>query len=175
MGFFVLGNPKQRQVSTSRNLMDTDCFHKVNLMDTACFYQGNPMNTCMQDTTKNETCGCVFTLIGYACPYMQVTSQLFSPAHSPSELAPMHATLQDIYYLLLRHWMLPAFIQIKSGIFWFSYEYHYDFNQLTALYLKMLAPKGRLSLCSKDDCIVRLWLRCDGCDFTLQTRFTAYT
>ena len=40
-------------------------------------------------------------------------------------------------------------------------------NQLTALYLKMLAPKGRLSLCSKDDCIVCLWLRCDGCDFTL--------
>ena len=62
--------------------------------------------------------------------------------------------------------MLPAFIQIKSGIFsknGFSYEYHYDFNQLTALYLKMLALKGRLSLCSKDD-IVRLWLRCD---FTL--------
>ena len=101
---------------------------------------------------------------------MQVTSQLFSPAHSPSELAPMHVqpiTLQDIYYLLLR---LPAFIQIKSGIFsknGFSYEYHYDFNQLTALYLKMLAPKSRLSLRSKDDCIVRLWLRCDGCDFTL--------
>ena len=100
---------------------------------------------------------------------------------SPSELAPMHTqpiTLQDIYYLLLRYWMLPAFIQIKSGIFsknGFSYEYHYDFNQLTALYLKMLAPKGRLSLRSKDDCIVRLWLRCDGCDFTLQTRFTAYT
>ena len=179
MGFLVLGNPKQRQVSTSRNLMDTDCFHKVNLMDTACFYQGNPMNMCMQDTTKNETCECIFTLIGYACPYMQVTSQLFSPAHSPSELAPMHAqpiTLQDIYYLLLRHWMLPAFIQIKSGIFsknGFSYEYHYDFNQLN--YLKMLAPKGRLSLRSKDDCIVHLWLRCDGCDFTLQTRFTAYT
>ena len=66
--------------------------------------------------------------------------------------------------------MLPAFIQIKSGIFsknGFSYEYHYDFNQLTAIYLKMLAPKGRLSLCSKDDCIVCLWLRCDGCDFTL--------
>ena len=59
--------------------------------------------------------------------------------------------------------MLPAFIQYfsKNG---FSYEYHYDFNQLT---VKMLAPKGRLSLRSKDDCIVRLWLRCDGCDFTL--------
>ena len=40
-------------------------------------------------------------------------------------------------------------------------------NQLAALYLKMLALKGRLSLRSKDDCIVRLWLRCDGCDFTL--------
>ena len=39
--------------------------------------------------------------------------------------------------------------------------------QLAALYLKMLALKGRLSLRSKDDCIVRLWLRCDGCDFTL--------
>ena len=99
MGFLVLGNPKQWQVSTSKNLMDTDCFHKVNLMDTACFYQGNPMNTCMQDTTKNETCECIFTLIGDACPYMQarayrplmqVTSQLFSPAHSLSELAPMH-------------------------------------------------------------------------------------
>ena len=95
--------------------------------------------------------------------------------------APMHVqpiTLQDIYYLLLRHWMLPAFIQIKkSGIFsknGFSYEYHYDFNQLTALYLKMLAPKGRLSLHSKDDCIVRLWLRCDGCDFTLQTIHSIY-
>ena len=62
--------------------------------------------------------------------------------------------------------MLPAFIQInsKNG---FSYEYHYDFNQLAALYLKMLALKGRLSLRSKDDCIVRLWLRCYGCDFTL--------
>ena len=35
---------------------------------------------------------------------------------------------------------------------------------LAALYL---ALKGRLSLRSKDDCIVRLWLRCDGCDFTL--------
>ena len=96
MGFFVLGNPKQRQVSTTRNLMDTDCFHKVNLMDTACFYQGNPMNMCMQDTTKMKS---IFTLIGYACPYMQVTSQLFSPAHSPSELAPMHVqplTLQDL-------------------------------------------------------------------------------
>ena len=61
--------------------------------------------------------------------------------------------------------MLPAFIQINSGIFsknGFSYEYHYDFNQLAALYLKMLALKGRLSLRSKDDCIVRLWLRCDG-------------
>ena len=55
MGFFVLGNPKQRQVFTTRNLMDTDCFHKVNLMDTACFYQGNPMNTCMQDTTKMKS------------------------------------------------------------------------------------------------------------------------
>ena len=59
--------------------------------------------------------------------------------------------------------MLPAFIQIKffskNG---FSYEYHYDFNQLTALYLKMLAPKGRLSLRSKDDCIVRLWLKSLG-------------
>ena len=32
--------------------------------------------------------------------------------------------------------MLPAFIQINSGIFsknGFSYEYHYDFNQLAAL------------------------------------------
>ena len=41
--------------------------------------------------------------------------------------------------------MLPAFIQINSGIFsknGFSYEYHYDFNQLAALYLKMLALKG---------------------------------
>ena len=69
--------------------------------------------------------------------------------------------------------MLPAFIQINSGIFsknGFSYEYHYDFNQLAALYLKMLALKGRLSLRSKDDCIVRLWLRCDGCDFTLDSR-----
>ena len=59
--------------------------------------------------------------------------------------------------------MLPAFIQTNSGIFsknGFSYEYHYDFNQLAALYLKMLALKGRLSLRSKDDCIVR-------CDFTL--------
>ena len=104
-------------------------------------------------------------------------SQLFIPAHSPSELAHMH--VQPItLYLLLRHWMLPAFIQI-TGIFFkngFSYEYHYDLNQLSALYLKMLALKGRLSLHSKDDCIVRLWLRCDGCDFTLnQTRFTAYT
>ena len=64
--------------------------------------------------------------------------------------------------------MLPAFIQINSGIFsknGFSYEYHYDFNQLAALHL--IALKGRLSLRSKDDCIVRLWLRCDGCDFTL--------
>ena len=64
--------------------------------------------------------------------------------------------------------MLPAFIQINSGIFsknGFSYEYHYDSNQL--LYLKMLALKGRLSLRSKDVCIVRLWLRSDGCDFTL--------
>ena len=64
--------------------------------------------------------------------------------------------------------MLPAFIQINSGIFsknGFSYEYHYDFNQL--LYLKMLALKGRLSLRFKDDCIVRFWLRSDGCDFTL--------
>ena len=59
--------------------------------------------------------------------------------------------------------MLPAFIQINSGIFsknGFSYEYNYDFNQLAALYLRMLALKGRLSLRSKDDCIVRLWLRC---------------
>ena len=35
---------------------------------------------------------------------MQVTSQLFSPAHSPSELAPMHVqplTLQDL--LLVAH------------------------------------------------------------------------
>ena len=66
--------------------------------------------------------------------------------------------------------MLPAFIQINSGIFsknGFSYEYHYDFNQLAALYLRMLALKGRLSLRSKDDCIVRLWLRCYGYDFTL--------
>ena len=72
------------------------------------FYQGNPMNTCMQDTTKNETCECIFTLIGYACPYMQarayrplmqITSQLFSPAHSPSELAPMH--VQPITLLLV--------------------------------------------------------------------------
>ena len=41
--------------------------------------------------------------------------------------------------------MLPAFIQINSGIFsknGFSYEYHYDFNQLAALYLKMLALKA---------------------------------
>ena len=122
---------------------------------------------CMQDTTKNR----IFTLIGYGWPYMHVTSQLFSPAHSPSAMHAQPITLQDIYYLLLRHWMLPAFIQIKSGIVsknGFSYEYRYDFNQLTALYLKMLAPKGRLSLRSKDDCI-RLWLRCD---FTLQTRFT---
>ena len=104
----ALGNPKQRQVSTNKNLMDTDCFHKIYLMDTACFYQGNPMNTCMQDATKNETCECIFTLIGYACPYMQarahrplmqVTSQLFSPAHSPSELAPMH--VQPITLLLV--------------------------------------------------------------------------
>ena len=91
------GNPKQQQVSTNKNLMDT-----------ACFYQGNPMNTCMQDTTKNEACECIFTLISYACPYMQarayrplmqVTSQLFSPAHSPSELAPMH--VQAITLLLV--------------------------------------------------------------------------
>ena len=168
MGFLVLGNPKQRQVSTNKNLMDTDCFHKVNLMDTACFYQGNPMNTCMQDTTKNE-------LIGYACPYMQarayrslmqVTSQLFSPAHSPSELAPMHVqpkTLLLVAQALDASCIYTEFFS-KNG---FSYEYHYDFNQLTALYLKMVAPKGRLSLRSKDDCIVRLWLRCDGCDFTL--------
>ena len=66
--------------------------------------------------------------------------------------------------------MLPAFVQINSGIFsknGFSYEYYYDFNQLAALYLRMLALKGRLSLRSKDDCIVRLWLRYYGCDFTL--------
>ena len=104
---------------------------------------------------------------------MQVTSQLFSPAHSPSELAPMHVqplTLQD---LLLVAQALDAsciytdkfrYVFSKNG---FSYEYHYDFNQLAALYLKMLALKGRLSLRSKDDCIVRLWLRCYGCDFTL--------
>ena len=121
---------------------------------------------------KNETCECIFTLIGYACPYMQVTSQLFSPAHSPSELAPMHVQPITLQYLLLVAQALDAsaFIQINSGIFsknGFSYEYHYDFNQLAALYLKMLALKGRLSLRSKDDCIVRLWLRCDGCDFTL--------
>ena len=61
-------------------------------------------------------------------------------------------------YLLLVAQAL-AFIQMKSGIFsknGVSYEYHYDFNQLTALYLKMLAPKGRLSLHSKDDCIASL-------------------
>ena len=67
--------------------------------------------------------------------------------------------------------MLPAFIQINSVLFprmglamniimilinWLLYNY-----------LKMLALKGRLSLLSKDDCIVRLWLRCYGCDFTL--------
>ena len=66
--------------------------------------------------------------------------------------------------------MLLAFIQINQVFFsknGFSYEYHYDFNQLAALYLKMLALKGRLSLRSKGDCIVCLWLRCDGCDFTL--------
>ena len=115
---------------------------------------------------KNEICECIFTLIGYACPYMQVTSQLFSPAHSPSELAPMHVqplTLQD---LLLVAQALDAsciytdkfrYFFSKNG---FSYEYHYDFNQLAALYLRMLALKGRLSLRSKDDCIVRLWLRC---------------
>ena len=50
---------------------------------------------------KNETCGCIFTLIGYACPYMQVTSQLFSPAHSPSELAPMHVQPLTLQHLLL--------------------------------------------------------------------------
>ena len=59
------------------------------------------MNSCMQDATKNEACECIFTLIGYAYPYMHmhVTSQLFSPARSPSELAPMHVqplTLQDL-------------------------------------------------------------------------------
>ena len=76
MGFFVLGNPKQRQVSTTRNLMDTDCFHKVNLMDTACFYQGNPMNTCMQDTTKMKS--------------VNVSS------HLPAMLVPIHAGHQPI-------------------------------------------------------------------------------
>ena len=49
------------------------------------------------------TCECIF--IGYACPYMQLAMHV------------QPITLQDIYYLLLRHWMLPAFIQIKSGIF----------------------------------------------------------
>ena len=140
MGFLVLGNPKQRQVSTTRNLMDTDYFHEVNLHGYSMFLPRKPDEyMCMQDTTKNETCECIFTLIGYACPYMHmhVTSQLFSPAHSPSELAPMHVqplTLQD---LLLVAQALDASciysIFSKNG---FSYEYHY---QLTALYLKMLA------------------------------------
>ena len=124
---------------------------------------------------KNETCEYIFTLIGYACPYMQVTSQLFSPAHaltirtSPYACAannpPVSTTCCSGIGCFLHY-----FIQINSGIFsknGFSYEYHSDFNQLAALYLKMLALKGRLSLRSKDDCIVRLWLRCDGCDFTL--------
>ena len=48
-----LKTPSNGKFPQTRNLMDTDCFHKVNLMDTACFYQGNLMNTCMQDTTKN--------------------------------------------------------------------------------------------------------------------------
>ena len=75
-------------------------------------------------------------------------------------------TLQDL--LLVAQALDASYILYsifsKNG---FSYEYHYDFNQLAALYLRMLALKGRLSLRSKDDCIVRLWLRCYGCDFTL--------
>ena len=42
--------------------------------------------------------------------------------------------------------MLPAFIQINSGIFsknGFSYEYHYDFNQLAALYISQNASTER--------------------------------
>ena len=122
MGFLVLGNPKQRQVSTTRNLMDTDCFHKVNLMDTACFYQGNPMNTWMQDTTKNE---CIFTLIRYACPYMHVTSQLFSPAHSPSELAPIYACAANDTpgYLLLVAQALDASCIYTDKIRYFFQEW----------------------------------------------------
>ena len=63
--------------------------------------------------------------------------------------------------------MLPAFIQINSGILsknGFSYEYHYDFNQLgCSISQNASTERSR----SKDDCIVRLRLRCYGCDFTL--------
>ena len=71
MGFFVLGNPKQRQVSTTRNLMDTDCFHKVNLMDTLSMFL-----PCMQDTTKMKS--------------VNVSS------HLPAMLVPIHAGHQPI-------------------------------------------------------------------------------
>ena len=37
MKFYVLGNPKQRQVFTKRNLMDTALMDTA-LMDTAYFY-----------------------------------------------------------------------------------------------------------------------------------------
>ena len=64
--------------------------------------------------------------------------------------------------------MLPAFIQINSGIFpRMGLAMNIIMILINWLLYIYLALKGRLSLRSKDDCIVRLWLRCDGCDFTL--------
>ena len=128
MGFFILGNPKQRQVSTTRNLMDTDCFHKVNLMDTALFLSRKPDEYVHARHSKNEICECIFTLISYAC---RSPANYLAQPNSPSELAPMHVqplTVQDL--LLVAQALDDSCIYTdkfryfsKNG---FSYEYHYD-------------------------------------------------